>query len=242
MCLAVEAGGYPFLLPNHLGPRYTVHHDDVTTYDLFSERRGWTTPFPLGGFDLVILDAHALHARPFELNTSLILLLSQLLVGLKAVKTGGTLLLTLTKLAGPISARILLLLDSISNSLQTVKPHTSRGARSTFYAVAKGIGRGPLVTKAVEKLRVARAHLENDPDCVWDEVWDAVVPVKDIKAKYIERLTDLGLPVWSVQKAHLERFLIKAGVLKRVRVTVAGRLPESSGSSESRGLTDDEDK
>lgn len=177
-------------------------------------------PFAAETFGLVILDGHMLHTREYEWQTASMLLLSQVLIGLKVVEDGGTIFLKLSKLTGPVSARILFLLDTLSTSLQTVKPNTCHGPRKTFYVVAKGIQHGPLLEQYIDKLKTLRNYFIHDLDYAkdhWDEIWDAVVPIAEIKAMYIPRLTELGLPVWEVHRTHLKKFLVKTGVLKEMR-------------------------
>lgn len=133
--------------------------------------------------------------KPF---TPSILILSQLLIGLKFVKNGGTIFLKLSKVTGTVSAHVLFLLDALSTSLQTVKPSTCHGPRKTFYVVARGIQHEPLLDQYIANLKTLRDYFIHDVNHAkdhWDEIWDAVVPISEIKATYIPKLTELGLPV-----------------------------------------------
>lgn len=160
-----------------------THYNDITTYDVGSDGLGWSTQFSLGTFNLDVLDTHMLYSRHNEYLAPFILLLSQLLVGLKAVKAGGTILLALNKIAGAASPRILYILDSICEAVQTVKPRALRGSRSRFYVVAKEVRRDPLLGRIIQKLDTLRARLLHNVDYEtlhWEEIWDTFVSISEI--------------------------------------------------------------
>lgn len=145
ICLPKNDGGHLFMLPKHLRARYAVHYADMTKYNLRddeSKGRGRALPFAPASFDVVIADGHALHTREFGTKDPHILLISQVTIALKAVKDGGVIFIKLAKLTSFATASLLYLFDSISSSLETIKPRTVHGNRRTFYTVVRGVRRG----------------------------------------------------------------------------------------------------
>ncbi|KIO30243.1 hypothetical protein M407DRAFT_225080 [Tulasnella calospora MUT 4182] len=217
ICLPVYDGGHYFILPRYLRSRYTTHYSDMTKYDLLADGTNESDPplpFRPASFHLVIADGHPLHTREFSVAVPHVLLLSQLIIALIAVKEGGTIFIKLNKPATFMTASLLYLLDSICDSLETVKPRTVHGNRGGFYAIARGIRRGPTLNQYLDELRSMRQEfIDNPPD--WDNflrIYEQIVSLAQLKEEFIPRLIELGTPVWEVQKECLATFLQRKGV------------------------------
>ena len=138
-------------------------------------------------FDLVLLDAHSIapsihHAPSADPNPisdanaartrdiySTALLVSQLLLALETLAPGGTLVLSkLHRLAAASAAHVLYLLDRLSAELVVHKPRGVHTARSSFYAVAKGVCPPGAGARGVEGLR---AWYVDGLRRLWAELW-----------------------------------------------------------------------
>ncbi|KAG8924557.1 hypothetical protein FRC00_005005, partial [Tulasnella sp. 408] len=100
VCLPVHDGGHLFMLPKYMRTRYTVHYADMTKYNLRKgEGKGYVYPPPFqpASFELVVADGHPLHSREFNAWVPHVLLVTQLIIAINAVKEGGTILIKLSK-------------------------------------------------------------------------------------------------------------------------------------------------
>ncbi|KAG8936044.1 hypothetical protein FRC02_004957 [Tulasnella sp. 418] len=231
--LPVEDGGHVFAMSEkYLQDRYEVHYQDLTTYDAAAPSRvakdDSPLPFPKHSFDFVILDGHPLWSRQYDWNTAWVLLVSQLLIVLHAVKAGGSLFVKLDRPESPFGARFMYLLDSISTTMKTIKPNTVHGNRGTFYALARGVRLDEQTERFIQTLQDLRMKYElaGEPmdrrglDSVRldgfqglpQSALDSIVPLGLIKTVWLPRLIELGTPVWKVQKEHLTVFLRKKKV------------------------------
>jgi hypothetical protein len=99
-------------------------------------------PFNLNSFDFVLCDGHSLRLntdnalRPWNWTR---LLIAQILLGLRAVSFGGTMLIKLSHVERPLTARILLALCRVSNHVRTIKSRTVHANRGSFYVLAQGV-------------------------------------------------------------------------------------------------------
>lgn len=237
ICLPVYDGGHYFILPRYLRSRYTTHYTDMTNYDLVADGTNESAPplpFRPASFHLVIADGHPLHTREFNVAVPHVLLLSQLIIALMAVKEGGTIFIKLNKPATFMTASLLYLLDSVCDSLETVKPRTVHGNRGGFYAIARGIRRGPTLDQYLDELRSMRQEfIDNPPD--WENflrIYEQIVSLAQLKEEFIPRLIELGTPVWEVQKECLAIFLRRKGV--KVEDDRADRASDISSEASSR--------
>ncbi|KAG8920438.1 hypothetical protein FRC01_000754, partial [Tulasnella sp. 417] len=206
ICLPKNDGGHLFMLSKHLRTRYTVHYADMTKYDLGnsdSEGRSRPLPFAPASFDMVIADRHALHTREFGTKDPHVLLTSQVTIALKAVKDGGVIFIKLAKLTSFATASLLYLFDSISSSLETIKPRTVHGNRRTFYAVVRGVQRGEALEdyiRILQEMQQNLADLSGDSDEDLDgsilSIYEQIITSGQLKEEYIARLAELGTPVW----------------------------------------------
>ncbi|KAG8916227.1 hypothetical protein FRC01_003287 [Tulasnella sp. 417] len=217
VCLPVHEGGHLFKLPKYMRARYTVHYADMTKYTLRKgEKNGYPCPPPFqpASFDLVVADGHPIHTREYNAQIAHILVVTQLIIAINAVKEGGTIFIKFSKLASFNTACALYLLDSICSSLETIKPLTVHGNRGTFYAIARGVQRGEVLKEYLNVLRQMRQDLlENialDPGSI-PRVYERITTLEQLKTCYIPRLIELGTPVWEVQKEHLDWFIRNKG-------------------------------
>ncbi|KIO30245.1 hypothetical protein M407DRAFT_225084 [Tulasnella calospora MUT 4182] len=227
LCLPFHDGGHLFMLPTYMRTRYTVHYADMTKYSL---RKGETTdlapplPFPPASFDLIIADGHPLHTREFNERVPHVLLVTQLIITLEAIKEGGTIFIKLSKPASFTTASVLYLLDSICSSLETIKPRTVHGNRGTFYAIARGVQRGEAMEGYVDILYKMRQDFLNgalDLDNVLSH-YEQIITLARLREIYIPRLIELGTPVWEVQREHLERFIRDKALDSAIKVELKG--------------------
>jgi hypothetical protein len=206
-----------------------MHWGDLTFYDICSPSHRFAPadkpalrqmPFIPGGFTLTMLDGH--HRRPQESTSTHPwdidrLIVAQFIVALEALDVGGTLLVTLGNVESPKTARFLYMLDKLSETITAFKHNGSHATRSTFYAVAKGVGLG---VKGNERAMYLE-HLKN----VWWELtfggdkgdgrWlgendlDFIIDLESLRATYLDRLIELGKGPWRVQRNALDRMFKK---------------------------------
>ncbi|KAH7099192.1 hypothetical protein BKA62DRAFT_710747 [Auriculariales sp. MPI-PUGE-AT-0066] len=111
-------------------------------------------------FGLVVLDGHPLSVQRPEENpengVQLLgprLLVSQLIIALTSVCTGGTLLVKLVGVQRDDVQRVICMLDALSDTLVLCKPTTMFATQDSFYVLARGIrdhgiAAGKMFTKA----------------------------------------------------------------------------------------------
>ncbi|KAI0365198.1 hypothetical protein BV20DRAFT_775061 [Pilatotrama ljubarskyi] len=243
--LSEAQGGNTFLLDSFYSPRYEYIEQDLLEYDFHAirdegeEHNISGTSFPpafLDRFQLVLLDCHPLRAYsptctvasevPWRYSApgaySGALLITQFIIALGCVQPGGTIIVKLSHIEGSPAAQLLYLLDTISESLLVLKPRTMHANRSSFYAIAKGVGmekHAALKGQYLEGLKAlwyelkygrpgggARGLTETDLDFVV-----SVDTILDMEG-YLMRLIELGRGVWATQVEGLRRFFGKKGM------------------------------
>jgi len=218
--LPVEDGGHELSLEERHRLRFNLFSSNLTYYQLgpsiIDDHRLQHLPFQLSGrsFDVVLLDGHQLRtqasAMPWDSDR---LLISQLIIGLRSVKEGGTIIMKLPLPHKPVAARILYLFTMISSSLIGWKPTSMHANRGTFYAVAKGVGSGqngsktPMILQALKNLWVSLTFggEEGSGRFMVPEDLDFLVSLEDLVSHHLDWLTTLGTPLWKVQGTALER-------------------------------------
>lgn len=235
--LSEYQGGHPLLLSPVYAPRYQYIEQDLLEYDLSSTSDSVSNHPRLpdtfsNRFQLVLLDGHPLRTyRACEDATDApiaasacggILLVSQLIIALASVQAGGTLVVKLTHIECSPAAPLLYLLDAISDTLVVHKPHTMHASRASFYAVAKGVGaeeRAALKDRYLAGLQdlwreLRTGGFDGGPRRLTEGDFDFVVtPEKILDTEgYLQRLVELGRPVWATQAQGLRDFLAKNGV------------------------------
>jgi hypothetical protein len=229
--LPVDEGGHGLAIPTYLLPRFQVHMADLTNFDLAPTiPKPKSTPFPpLSAipftphtFDLVVCDGHSLRINPDNLDRPwnwTRLLVSQLLLGLRAVSPGGTLFLKLSHPEKPVGARILLSLCRTANLVRTVKPYTLHAVRGTFYVIAQHIcvdsDEYRALVSALEKLWYTMSfegEIGYGRPITWEEE-DTITSWEEVMSPGgLGNLVRLSTRVWQVQRDALRKFLSSRGV------------------------------
>ena len=169
-------------------------------------------------FDLCILDAHQLRwQKDAERWDGRRLAISQIILALKGIKQGGTLVMKLSRPDHLYSARILWMLNQVSTELQTCKPLTMHRNRGSFYAVALGVGLGkvgyalPSFVHAFQKLWVELTFGGEDGRGRWmtEEDLNFLISEEDLALSFADRLIQLGRPVWFIQAQALAKLVGK---------------------------------
>ncbi|QRV82072.1 FtsJ-like methyltransferase [Ceratobasidium sp. AG-Ba] len=151
--LPIQFGGHSLAVPLQLRNRLELHWADVTMFNLAPTllEGCWDTsiftpcPIPIQSFDFVMVDGHQppsmlIHDPRISWSRDR-LLLSQLLVALRAVKPGGTLLAKLSlQVSVPLMERIVLALSRLSYSpVRAIKPTSIYATAATFYILAQAL-------------------------------------------------------------------------------------------------------
>ncbi len=225
-------GGHNYELEYWLRSRMKLNWVDLTYYKLHPSadqiRGKILEPLPdaCKDFDLVILDGHYLRdlyvtpllAEPESWDRER-LHVSQMIIALKAVKTGGSILIKLSHPEWTVTAQTLYLLDVLSTELKTYKPRRAHVTRGTFYAIAKGVGYGPKGSLKEEYLRQYQEYWY-DISFGGDEGKGSqstgsdtgfVASFEELVDGYLERVAELGKDPWTVQSNALERMLARTG-------------------------------
>ncbi|KAG8770553.1 hypothetical protein FRC12_004191 [Ceratobasidium sp. 428] len=151
--LPIEYGGHSLAVPLELQDRLEIYWADITMLNLAPSLldRYWDTsifapcPIPYATFDFVIVDGHIppciAKEDPRAPWTRDRLLLSQLLVALRAIKSTGTLLTKLSlQVSVPLMERVVLALSRLSYSpVRAIKPTSIYATASTFYILVQGL-------------------------------------------------------------------------------------------------------
>ncbi|KAF8910912.1 hypothetical protein CPB84DRAFT_1743074 [Gymnopilus junonius] len=207
--LPVVDGGHEFTLEHYHRSRFELMYQNLTYYQLgpsnFDDPRLQNLPSGITShtFDLVLLDGHQLctqsSALPWDKDR---LLISQLIISLEAVKEGGTIVAKLPLPHRPISAKILHLFKILSSEVLAWKPKSMHGNRGTFYAVAKGIGRGPegsRMSSLILELRALWASSTFGGEGLGRFInpgdFDFLITTDDLIAHHLGWLTSLGTPL-----------------------------------------------
>jgi len=219
--LDVADGGHRYLLEAYLRPRHDLHYTNLTLYQLGPTRIMREDlkdiPSDIGNrtFDLALLDGHQLRtqqsAMPWDRHR---LGISQMILALQAVKKGGTIIVKLSRPEYHYTARILYLLDHLSERLSAYKPRSIHASRGTFYAIAQGIGgragmeKFSAILESFQSLWVELTYGgEGSGRFLADEDLDFIISVDDLIKTYLDRLIELGRDAWEVQAEVLAKFL-----------------------------------
>nr|VWP02183.1 3-phosphoshikimate 1-carboxyvinyltransferase (EC (5-enolpyruvylshikimate-3-phosphate synthase) (EPSP synthase) (EPSPS) [Ganoderma boninense] len=241
LSLPASSGGHSFMLENYLRPRYQLIEKDILEYNLAPNVPGTpflTDMLPdalLERFQLVFIDGHALRtyaslpvqgklddAREAHVVYRDSLHIAHLIIALECVRPGGTISTRLSHPEAFPASHILYFLDQLSDELAVYKPRTMHTYRGTFYVVAKGVCRR---TPALTELK---ARYLTGLQQLWSALrWggpsgrgrrmssddlDFIVSTEEILGRYLDRLIELGRPVWRTQAQGLHRFFAKKGI------------------------------
>ncbi|SJL17457.1 uncharacterized protein ARMOST_21008 [Armillaria ostoyae] len=221
--LSPQEGGHSFLMDENLLDRYSIMFANMARFELGPNSDLDSLPIPAESFDLVIMDAHHLRNQPHMAAHKVYI--SQLILGLKAVKTGGSIVLKLHRIESDYSARLLYLLDKVSWEIKTFKPMTMHRERGSFYVIVRGVGldrrgrpsveRQTLLQHAVESFRTLWVNLgeEGSERSVVVEDLNFIITVDELVREYTYRLGCLGRKVWEIQIRALEALFRKRRVI-----------------------------
>lgn len=216
--LGPESGGECFLLEKRLRQRYEFIPANIANYQLgpalFESSCLQPLPegFDDGAFDLCLLDAVPIWQEQKRNGwDSQRLFLSQLILALKGVKRGGTIVIRLSRPELLDTARIMWILDRVSQELRTCKPLTIHAKRPSFYAVAVGVGLGveasrlPAIVDQFQCLWVELTFGGEEGEGRWleDVDFDFLISQDDLIDTFADRLIDLSRSVWVVQRQTL---------------------------------------
>ncbi|CAE6447509.1 unnamed protein product [Rhizoctonia solani] len=234
-----EDAGHGCAIPGILRPRIDVREMDLTLIDLApaltKPNESYITgsralslylmplPFSRHEFDFVVCDAHHLRLHPDNeirpWNWTRVLI-SQILLALRAVQPGGTIFLKLSCVERALTARILIAFTRIAGSTRTVKSKLLHRKRGSFYLLAKSIRTHTLsyrrLVAGLEKLWHTMTF--GGPhgfgrDITWDEQ-DLISPWDEVmKPTGVDHIARLGKPMWEIQYNALLKFLKEQGVI-----------------------------
>jgi hypothetical protein len=220
--LRPESGGECFLLEEHLRRRYEFVSADIADYQLGPAlfESSFLQPLPEGFddgvFDLCFLDAVPIwQEQKIKGWDSQRLFISQFILALKGVKRGGTIVIRLSRPELLYTARMLWILDRVSQELRTCKPLTIHAKRPSFYAVAVGVGLGveasrlPAIVDQFQRLWVELTFGGEEGEGRWLEDVDLnfLISQDDLIDTFADRLIDLSRSVWVVQTQTLSRLV-----------------------------------
>ncbi|KAG9081921.1 hypothetical protein FRC07_014373 [Ceratobasidium sp. 392] len=216
--LPVEEGGHGIAIPTDMLPRIDLVMKDLMAYDLPANQ----LPFEPHTFDFVICDGHYLRLNPDNMRRPwnwTRLLVSQTLLGLRAVTLGGTMFIKLSHVERPLTARILLALCRISNHVRTVKSKVLHASRGSFYVLAQGIRTTSQEYKELVSGLERLWHIlnfEGWQGCGREISWaeqDHVTPwTEAMSPRGVMCIVRLGTKMWQIQRDGLRELLKWKGV------------------------------
>ncbi|EIW83685.1 hypothetical protein CONPUDRAFT_49795, partial [Coniophora puteana RWD-64-598 SS2] len=229
--LPPENGGHLSGIRENYMKRFQLIYANVTFYQLgpspiADDRRLQDLPIPLQclgdddgvRYSLVLLDCHHLRKQVDYVNWDYYrIVVSQLILGLSAARDGGTIVMKLSNPQRDIPAKILYLLSTLSTRLVLHKPARMHANRGTFYAVAKGVGRGAegsRLGEIVGELRSLWVELtyggtEGTGRWMTSEDLNFIIKSEDLVDVFADRLIKLARSVWATQLEGLKRLLAK---------------------------------
>jgi len=259
--LPTSLGGHNLLVPHdEMDPRVQVRLVDITM--LASEFGVCSDDIPYGHpeasqfngaqpyhgeeFDIVFCDGQVLRTHPRaewrEHCEATRLTVSQLILGLQRIKTGGTFIMLLHKMEAWNTCTLLKAFEAFS-TVVLFKPQRSHATRSSFYLVAKNVQPESSAAKeAVQEWKKVWFETTFEGDATREGPSEGVVNA--FLTDYGPRLVELGRGIWEIQARALESapYIRRAGRTKgatpgKLRSFEARRIPPTStGMPKSRGL------
>ncbi|KAK0196357.1 hypothetical protein F5146DRAFT_1217466 [Armillaria mellea] len=221
--LSPQEGGHPFLMDENLLNRYSIMFANMAKFELGPDSDLALLPIPANSFDLVVMDAHHLRNQPHMAADKLYI--SQIILGLRAVKIGGSVVLKLHRIESEFTARLLYLLDKVSWKIRTFKPLIMHKDRGSFYLIARGVGFDNLRRLSLQR-QTLLMHAMNSLQTVWvnlgeegserhlvAEDLDFIITVDDLVKVYTYRLGRLGRKIWEIQGRTLGSLFRTRGVI-----------------------------
>lgn len=216
LSLEMERGGHDLLLEDNLRPRLDLHLSDINQYQLgiFLEPGLRSLPFDCNRrqFDLVLLDGHPLHLDPDKNSGRL--LIAQLVLALQSISFGGTVVVKLSRVESLTTSKIIYMLDGLSADFKCWKPVCMHATRDTFYAIAKGVGLGPLFPRINEYLTglkelwvtLASRGIHGEFDL------DFIINNHAFEETYKDRFLYFARPLWEVQTKSIQGWVRTNGL------------------------------
>jgi hypothetical protein len=223
--LPLEMGGHSMRLPyGNEDPRVQVVFMDITMIasefgtpvpDIPSQHPEAAnfitlTPYQDADFDIVLCDGQVprTHRRAEyrQDREALRLTISQLIFGMKQIKTGGTLIILLHKADSWHSVELLHCFEEFSK-IQLFKPAKVHAPRSSFYLIAKDIQqRHPKAIEAVQKWQKDWWNATfGGTECTGEDKEEDEWRVSSVLESFGPKLIDLGRPIWKVQLDALKK-------------------------------------
>lgn len=227
--LPLNLGGHAVLLRK--GTLYILHGDITMLHkefgveeippnhcelSKFSDIRPWFGK----RFDLVFCDGQTLRTHEpyiadYRRQTSWMeaarLTVSQLILAMQRIESGGTLIMLLHNVAAYRTVKLLHFFDQFA-AIQAFKPLFSHKKRGTFYLIAKNVQPGhPGAVAAINEWKglwkeFTFPALDEDGKAKSPEaasVSECEKEVLDLLETFGERLIELGEPIWEIQKEAL---------------------------------------
>lgn len=219
--LPTEDGGHDFLLEDNLRSRLELHFADLTSYQLgptlVHDSRLSLLPSTAvtRRCDLVLLDGHPLRPSTQSMHDHMkmsnMLLISQLIIGLQAIATSGTIVMKLAKPERKLTAKIMYMFDMLAIHLASWKPVCMHATRDTFYIVAKGMGYGKQGYRLqgwLNRLKLLWLDMKFGPissskRLLNDADLDFILSDLELETIFGERLQQLSAHIWQVQTSSL---------------------------------------
>lgn len=228
--LPVDVGGPEVYIPSELRSRFAIYFGDLMNYDLAPVLPKPTSPaqtlstLPVepASMDLVVCDARWVNhpnnlQRPWNWTR---LLLSQLLIALRGVASGGTILLRLSHVERTLSGRILLAMCRTAGRVRCVKSRVFQGPRSYFYVLVQQTNRGSIefrrLVGALEKLWYIMTFEGGDGygrDITEEEEATITSDEELMGNEGLSKIVEFGTPIWTLQCRALGDFLRRSGTL-----------------------------
>jgi 23S rRNA U2552 (ribose-2'-O)-methylase RlmE/FtsJ len=190
--LASEFGVYPDKIP--------PEHPEASK---FNNAR----PFYGQEFDIVICDGQVLRSHHREerreWGEAARLTLSQLILALQRIKTGGTLMMLLHKIEAWNTCTLLRTFEAFS-SVAVFKPKMTHAQRSSFYLIAKNVQPKSEPAKEAVKSWKKTWYEKTFGDTSYAE-YQSREEINAFLAEFGPRLVELGNPIWETQARGLER-------------------------------------
>lgn len=215
--LATEKGGHPMFLPHgEDDERVEVKFMDITmlTSEFGTPKENVPSQHPEAGnfsddtpflgeyFDVVICDGQVLRVHQHQRSPGreiIRLLVSQLILGLQRIKTGGTFIILLHKIDVWDNMILLKTFESFSK-IQVYKSENIHAGRSSFYLVAKNVEPSKAAEAVANWKRVWwRSTFEGESGTGLDPDEPSKEEVESVLTDYGERLRQLGGPIWLIQ-------------------------------------------
>ena len=189
--------------------------DDHCDKPNFSDIRLWDGE----SFDLVFGDGQALrthkpHIADYRREVEAVrLTVSQLILAMQRIASGGTFIMLLHKVAAYDTIKLLNVFDHIAN-VELFKPKSIHSRRGSFYLIAKNVQPGhPEAVAAVNEWKTTWKRLtfpmldqdgQRDQPTVATE-FELAQDVSGLLERFGGRVIELGEPIWRIQKNALAK-------------------------------------